>query len=123
MLFFVFCLTGFLSGHVIAKETQVEILKDMYITGFLSGAPEQKLHMSYVVSKYEAKLYFFLPAGADSDTVRIWFEDGAEKAEAVSEEKYVVIAGEKYYSGDELKLPKTMGRFLLLQEPGKWKSV
>lgn len=115
----VFCLAVLLPSWVSAAETrtdtQIEFLydEDVYITGFLSEAPEQQLHWRNTMS-YADSPAFCLPASADSGTVQIHFQKLQYNKETgeevyVPETGYVMINGEKVYSGDAVELPQSGG--------------
>lgn len=103
------------------EETAIESLEDVYITGFLQADAEQKLHWNYAASgakeqDYSQERCFFLPSGADCDTVSIWFaktqkDDSTGGITSVTETGYVMIDGLKIKSGDVIKLPSD-GEFL-----------
>lgn len=109
---FLFCFMEFLILPVKAAEVNAPLqeLEDVYITGFFSGAPDQALHWrGSETAKYTAK-YFFLPAGADSDMVTIYFGVSDKAAGTISygsENGYVTIDGKQYHSGDTLNLPES----------------
>lgn len=73
-------ITVFLPASVSAAEEELplESLEDVYITGFMQADQDQKLHWSGAKlngsgQEYEYGRCFFLPSGADCDTVSIWF--------------------------------------------------
>lgn len=108
-----FCLAGIRPRTAAAADTQIEYYynEDVYITGFLSKAPEQQLHWKSLMSgaSFENPA-FLLPSGTDSYRVRIYFQrkvyNEQEKAEIyLPETGYVMINGAKVYSGDEIELP------------------
>ena len=128
---FVLCIAGILPFNVSAAETDtlIESYDDVCITGFLSGAPEQKLHAQFVSGKdytYESAL--ILPASADTDTVRIWFsmenidkENGTKELVPLS--GYVTIDGKQVHSGDEISLPKDNGTLSVSTGNGKRETI
>lgn len=108
-----FCLAGIRPRIAAAADTQIEYYynEDVYITGFLSKAPEQQLHWKSLMSgaSFENPA-FLLPSGTDSYRVQIYFQrkvyNEQEKAEIyLPETGYVMINGAKVYSGDEIELP------------------
>ena len=128
---FVLCIAGILPFNVSAAETDtlIESYDDVCITGFLSGAPEQKLHAQFVSGKdytYESAL--ILPASADTDTVHIWFsmenidkENGTKELVPLS--GYVTIDGKQVHSGDEISLPKDNGTLSVSTGNGKRETI
>lgn len=117
MIAVVCCIAGLVPTAVSAAEedTAIESLDIVYIKGFMQTDKEQKLYWNYATSGekqgYLSERCFFLPAGADCDTVSIWFERTTEKdpstgvVTSVPETGYVTIAGQKVKCGDQIKLP------------------
>ena len=127
--FCLFCFLAMGSAAVHAAETDsaIERLEEVYITGFFKDAPQQQLHWTYVNSGYAGQPYFFLPAGMDSDRVKIWFasakkgEDGS--VEYVPQKGSVTVNGEQIHSGDLIKLPEDGGKLVIKAGNGKEVSV
>lgn len=129
MMALVLCIAGLLPSGVSAADTLIESYDDVYITGFLSGAPEQKLHGQNVRTEdYTYESTFILPASADTDTVRIWFstvntdkENGTEEVVPLS--GYVMLDGKQVHSGDELRLPQNGGTISVTVGNGKSETI
>lgn len=121
-----FGLTGLSSYTVWGEEAerQIDSLDDVYITGFFQNAPEQQLHWTHVPLQNATDPYFFLPAGADSDTVRIWFAKRTTNQttgafEYIPMTGYVTIDGKQVESGDLIALPKENGTLSIVTGSGK----
>ena len=126
-------ITVFLPAPVSAAEEEVplESLEDVYITGFMQADQDQKLHWSGAKlngsgQEYEYGRCFFLPSGADCDTVSIWFartekDSSTGKTVSVPETGYVLINGERVKSGDSIRLPSE-GNYLSITLEDEKKS-
>lgn len=110
-------LLGLFPGRAKAADTQIGYNgnEDIYITGFMSQKPHQALRWKSQVSDASYKNpAFCLPASTDSRTVQIYFRkpqytsQGGDPA-YVPETGYVMIGGEKVYSGDSITLPEKGG--------------
>lgn len=110
-------LLGLFPGRAKAADTQIGYNgnEDIYITGFMSQKPDQALRWKSQVSDASYKNpAFCLPASTDSRTVQIYFRkpqytsQGGDPA-YVPETGYVMIGGEKVYSGDSITLPEKGG--------------
>ena len=117
---FLFCLTGFLPAEVSAAgtqtDTQIELTYnvDVFITGFLSEAPDQELSWKNTMA-FQADTAFCLPACADSQRVQMHFRKleynkETEEEKYVEETGYVMIDGQKVFSGDTVTLPQAGGK-------------
>lgn len=126
-------ITVFLPASVSAteEETPIESLEDVYITGFMQADQDQKLHWSGAKlngsdQEFEYGRCFFLPSGADCDTVSIWFartekDSSTGKPVSVPETGYVLINGERVKSGDLIRLPSE-GHYLSITLEDEKKS-
>lgn len=126
---FVFCLAIAVSAPVYAAETNeaIERLEEVYITGFFKDAPQRQLHWTYAGSGYAQQPYFFLPAGIDSDTVKIWFaskeKSGDGGVQYVLQDGYATVNGVRVNNGDSIKLPEDGGKLSIAAGNGTAVSV
>ena len=118
-----FCMAGFLPSEASAADANAPMqnLEDVYITGFLSNAPEQKLHWRNSESGKITGKYFLLPSGTDIEEVKIYFGVWDKSAEAFSYDStngYVTIDGKQYHSGDTLLLPESGNKLVFTYGSG-----
>ena len=125
--FLVFCLAIGIPGTARAAEDTIESLDTVYITGFMKNAPGQKLHWVYSGKEYDSQPYFFIPAGADTGQVQIWFarrnknQDGS--VDYITESGSVTINGQKVSSGDTIMLPDNNGKLPITAGNGETVTV